>query len=69
MPNPIVDEIVDEVRRARDEYARRFQYDVAAMCHDLQEKRQLAEVPVVRLPSRPVSTDLVTAGPRVTPVP
>jgi hypothetical protein len=34
------DPIVEEVRKARDEYARRFDYDLDAICRDLQEKQE-----------------------------
>jgi len=34
MPDPIV----EEVRRTRDEYAKRFNYDLDAICRDLREK-------------------------------
>ena len=35
----IDDPIVAEVRKARDEYARRFHYDLDAICRDLQQKQ------------------------------
>ena len=31
------DPIVEEVRKIRDEYAKRFNYDLDAICQDLQE--------------------------------
>ena len=31
------DPIVDEVRKARDEYARKFNYDLDAICRDLKK--------------------------------
>ena len=34
------DPIVDEVRRARDEYAARFNYDLRAIFRDLKEKEK-----------------------------
>jgi len=34
------DPIVEEVRKARDEYAARFNYDLAAMVRDLREKER-----------------------------
>ncbi len=34
------DPIVDEVRRARDAYAARFNYDLRAMFHDLKEQEK-----------------------------
>jgi hypothetical protein len=56
----IDDPIVAEVRKARDEYARRFNYDLDAICADLQQKqaqsgRELVSFP----PKRPKS---VVAG-------
>jgi hypothetical protein len=34
----IDDPIVEEVRRARAEYAAKFRYDLRAMCEDLQRR-------------------------------
>ena len=34
------DPIVQEVRKARDEYAKQFNYDVRAMVKDLKEKEK-----------------------------
>jgi hypothetical protein len=36
------DPIVDEVRRARDEYARALDYDLEAMFADLQQQQEKA---------------------------
>ena len=33
------DPIVEEIHRFREEYARRFNYDVRAMCEDLQRRQ------------------------------
>lgn len=33
------DPIVEEVRKARDEYAKRFNYDLDAICQDLRDKQ------------------------------
>jgi hypothetical protein len=48
------DTIVEEVRKVRDEFARRFNYDLDAMCADLQRKQQLSGAKVVSFPRRPV---------------
>jgi len=42
------DAIVEEVRRIRQEYAARFNYDVAAIFRDLQERQERGEFTVVR---------------------
>ncbi len=49
----IEDPIVEEVRRVRDEYARRFNYDLDAICGDLKEKERASEREVLSLPPKP----------------
>jgi hypothetical protein len=57
------DTIVDEVRKAREEYARKFNFDLHAICEDLRKNERLAGGPVVSLPKRPpVSTPLSLSG-------
>jgi hypothetical protein len=46
------DSIVDEVRKAREDYARQFDFDLDAICRDLRRKEQLAGASVVSLPPR-----------------
>ena len=46
------DPIIEEVRRARDEYARRFNYDLDAICRDLQEKQNQPGKNVVSFPPK-----------------
>jgi hypothetical protein len=48
------DPIVDEVRRAREEYARKFNFDLDAICRDLRQKQESSGARVVSLPKRPV---------------
>lgn len=43
------DEIVAEVRAVRDAYARRFDYDVRAICRDLKRSQDAGNRKVVRL--------------------
>ena len=48
------DRIVEEVRRIRQQYAARFNYDLAAMFRDLQDRQDRGEFIVVsRKPRRP----------------
>ncbi len=54
MNNPIM----DEVRRVRDEHARKFNYDLAAICADLREHQKTCGHPVVSL-KRAMSVDVV----------
>ncbi len=46
------DPIVAEVRKARDEYARRFNYDLDAICRDLQQKQMQSGRKVVSFPPK-----------------
>ena len=46
------DEIVDEVRKAREDYARQFNFDLEAICRDLRLKQQAGGRRVVSLPPR-----------------
>jgi hypothetical protein len=48
------DPIVDEVRKAREDYARQFNFDLDAICRDLRQKQQTSGVQFVSLPKRPV---------------
>lgn len=48
------DPIVEEVRRIRQQYAAQFNYDLAAIFRDLQERQARGEFTVVRRkPRRP----------------
>ena len=38
-----VDEIVEETRKAREEYAAKFEYDIEAIVADVKEKEKLGE--------------------------
>jgi len=51
------DPIVEEVRRHRQEYSARFNYDVRAICREERERQKLSHRRVVSLPAkRPAST-------------
>lgn len=50
----INDPIVEEVRRIREEYAARFDYDPAAIAEDLKEQRKHYADRLVSLPPKPV---------------
>ena len=41
------DEIVDEVRRVRDEHAEKFNYDIAAICADIRQKQAASKRKIV----------------------
>lgn len=43
----IDDPIVAEIRRARDDYARQFNYDLWAIYEDLKQRQKNADRPVV----------------------
>ncbi len=57
------DIIIQEIRKTRDEYARRFNYDLHAMCLDLRREQELSGAPVVTFstkPTRPESAPQVS---------
>ena len=47
------DPIVEEIRRNRDEYARKFNYNIRAICRDIREKQMKSGRQVVKLQPRP----------------
>jgi hypothetical protein len=47
------DAIVEEIRKIRDDYARRFNYDLHAMCADLRHEQELSGAAIVSIPRRP----------------
>jgi hypothetical protein len=50
------DFIVEETRKVREEYAARFNYDLAAIYSDLKEKEKQGKRKVISLPpKRPAS--------------
>ena len=48
------DPIVEEVRTIRDAHARRFAYDLDAICEDVRRRERESGVKTVTLPPRPV---------------
>lgn len=47
------DPIVDEVRKAREAHAAKFNYDLTAICADLKKKEKNAGHPIAALQPRP----------------
>jgi hypothetical protein len=58
------DPIVDEVRQFRDAYAKRFHYDLEAICRDIRAKQTQCGRNVVSLPPKPVQAPLGSRGKR-----
>ena len=48
------DEIVEEVRRARNEYAAKFNYDLDAIYKDIKKQEKQSKGKVVSLPPKKV---------------
>lgn len=46
------DPIVEEVRRIRDQYAKRFKYDLHDICNDLRCKQKRERGDIVSFPSK-----------------
>ncbi len=51
------DPIVEEVRKARDDYAKKFNYDLDAICQDLQQKQGKGGRKVVSFPPKTVKPE------------
>ena len=49
-----IDLIVQEVREARDAFARKFNYDLDAICRDLKEQEKCGGRRIVSFPPRRV---------------
>lgn len=59
------DEIVEEVRKVRDEYAAKFDYDISAICADIREKQARSGREIVtstKKRNRPEKADLPKAA-------
>jgi len=50
------DPIIEEIRQYRDEYAKRFNYDLQAIYHDLKEKQEKSDRRIVSFSPRPVKS-------------
>lgn len=48
------DEIVEEVRKVRDEYAAKFDYDLDAIYEDIKKQEKKSKRKIVSLPSKKV---------------
>lgn len=46
------DPIVDEVRQVRDEYSKKFEYDLDSICRDLQKKQERPGKQIVSFPPK-----------------
>jgi hypothetical protein len=59
----LIDEIVEETRKAREEYAARFGYDIAAIVADVKEKEKQGErLTVSRPPKQPLTMPMAKAS-------
>jgi hypothetical protein len=60
------DEIVEEVRRNRDDYAARFNYDLDAIYHDLKAKERISKRKLVSFsPKHPLKQTTATIDKKV----
>ena len=55
MPTTRTDPLIAEIRAVRDEYAARFDYDVAAMFRDLRARQDASKRVYVHRPARAVA--------------
>jgi hypothetical protein len=56
------DPIIDEVRQFRDAYAKRFHYDLEAICHDIRARQTQCGRKVVSFPPKPVEALIGSKG-------
>ena len=52
------DTIIQEIRNTRDEYARRFHYDLHEMCLDLRREQQLSGATVVTFSTKTIRPEV-----------
>jgi len=52
----VIDNIIAEVRQAREAYAKKFNYDVRAMARDLRERQAKSGRKVVSFPPRRIKS-------------
>jgi hypothetical protein len=57
------DPIIAEVRRARENFARKFDFDLDAICAELKRKEEESGATVVKLSPRIFSTTLAQNSP------
>jgi hypothetical protein len=48
----MIDPIVAEVRKARDAYAKKFNYDIKAMCRDLKNRQTQHANKIISRPAK-----------------
>ena len=56
------DAIIQEIRKTRDEYARRFNYDLHEMCLDLRRDQELGGAPVVTFSTKSIRPEFAQQG-------
>ena len=57
-----LDPIFDEVRQFRDAYAKRFHYDLVAICRDIRARQTQCGRKVVSLPPKSVQAPMLPKG-------
>lgn len=56
------DEVLEEVRRIREEHAARFNYDLRAVMEDLRRRERLGGRTLVNPPTPPAALDAIDAS-------
>lgn len=57
------DEIMEELRAARDKYAAQFNYDLCAIYEDLKRQEQASSRQIVSLPARRITPEPMSVRP------
>jgi hypothetical protein len=50
------DEILDEIRKIREEHAKSFNYDLDAICHDLRQQQAVSGRKIISTPLKKAHT-------------
>lgn len=60
----MIDPIVAEIRKFRDAHAKRFNYDLDAICEDFKSHQQKCGHCLVKFPPKKIAVKLIHAAPK-----
>lgn len=46
-------EVLDEIRKYRDEHAKKFNYDIKAICEDIRRRQNASGRTIIKAPLKP----------------
>lgn len=60
----MIDPIVEEIRKFRDAHAKRFNYDLDAICEDFKSHQQKCGHRLVKFPPKKIAGKFIHAAPK-----